>query len=241
MSNIHISLAAEKLFDIVGWQFTNSQVLSLAVSAFIILIALTVRLTVSLKPRGFYNAVEAIFEGLLDLIEQVTGDRKKTQEFFPLLATIFLFIILNNYAGLLPGVGSITYNGQPLLRSANADLNTTLALAVVAVAAIQYFGIKHLGVFAHMGKYFTIKGFPVMSFVGLLEFVSEFAKMVSFSFRLFGNIFAGEVLLMVVGVIAPVLAPLPFYGLELFVGAIQALVFFMLTLVFLNIAAAEGN
>lgn len=237
---IHISLSAEKLFTIFGFQFTNAQLASLLVSVLIILVALVVRLTLSIKPSGIYNLFEMILQGLLNLVEQVTGDRKKAQEFFPLLATIFLFIILNNYAGLLPGVGTITYNHQPLFRSANADLNTTLALAIVAVLAVQYYGLKHLGVFSHLGKYFTIRN-PIFTFVGILELISEFAKMVSFSFRLFGNIFAGEVLLVVIGFLVPVIAPLPFYGLELFVGLIQALVFFMLTLVFLNIATEQHS
>ncbi|MCK4525128.1 MAG: F0F1 ATP synthase subunit A, partial [Candidatus Andersenbacteria bacterium] len=118
---------------------------------------------------------------------------------------------------------------------ANSDLNTTLALAIVSVLATQIFGIIALGVFKY-GKKFINFSSPITFFVGILELVSEVAKMVSFSFRLFGNVFAGEVLLVVIMTLAPFIAPLPFFGLELFVGFVQALVFAMLTLVFLKMA-----
>lgn len=237
-TGLHISLAAEKIFTIAGFPITNSQLTSLVVSVVIILLALAVRFTVALRPRGFYNAVESVFESLINLIEQVIGSREQALRFFPLLTTLFIFILLNNYAGLLPGVGSIEYNGVHLFRGGTADLNTTFALAIVAIGAVQYYGLRELGALNHMGKYFTIKN-PIFTFVGLLEFASEFSKIISFSFRLFGNIFAGEVLLAVIAMLAPVLAPLPFYGLELFVGLVQALVFFMLTMVFLKTAIEQ--
>ena len=126
----------------------------------------------------------------------------------------------------------------PLLRPANADLNMTLAMAMISVIAAQIFGIITLGIFKHTGKYLNFKS-PILFVVGLLELVGEVAKMVSFSFRLFGNIFAGEVLLTVIAFLLPIVAPLPFYGLELFVGLIQALVFMMLTAVFIKSAVTS--
>jgi len=120
----------------------------------------------------------------------------------------------------------------PLFRSTNSDLNNTLALAIVSVASVQFFGIITIGFFKYAGKFFVSpfkKPYGVGTFVGLLELVSEFSKMISFSFRLFGNIFAGEVLLVVVSMIIPYIVPLPFMFLELFVGFIQALVFSMLS------------
>jgi F-type H+-transporting ATPase subunit a len=199
---------------------------------------------ISLTPKGLTGAVEAVFEMLLHLIESVCGDRQKAKKFFPLLMTIFLFIIVNNWLGLLPGFGSILLkHGQestPLLRAGTADLNTTLALASIAVLMIQYYGIKHLGIKSFSKRYFNFAN-PVLFFVGLLELISEISKAISFSFRLFGNIFAGEVLLLVIAILAPFLAPIPFFGLEIFVGFIQALVFTVLTLVFLTIATAEDS
>ena len=145
---------------------------------------------------------------------------------------------------ILPGVGAlrILHEGHavPLVRSAFSDLNNTLALALIAVAATHLIGIVSLGPLRYIGKFLSFKG-PIQFFVGILEMVSEVAKILSFSFRLFGNIFAGEVLLVVVSVLIPIIAPLPFLGLELFVGFIQALVFAVLTLVFLTMATQQAE
>lgn len=133
----------------------------------------------------------------------------------------------------------------PFLRSANADLNTTIALAIVSVAATQYFGLRTLGL-TYLGKFFTFKGStfferPVNTFVGLLELASEFIKIISFSFRLFGNIFAGEVLLIVIGYLVAFVASLPFMLLEIFVGFVQALIFAMLSLIFFMMATVHHD
>ena len=128
----------------------------------------------------------------------------------------------------------------PIIRPATADLNTTLALALISVAITQYYGVKYLGM-GYFTKFINLKQGPIFTFVGLLELISEFAKIVSFAFRLFGNIFAGEVLLSVILFLLPAFAPIPFMGLEIFVGAIQALVFAMLTLVFINMATISHD
>jgi F-type H+-transporting ATPase subunit a len=126
----------------------------------------------------------------------------------------------------------------PLLRSAASDLNFTLAIAVVAVIATNVFGILANGIGGHVSKFISFKD-PVSFFVGLLELLGEFAKMISFSFRLFGNVFAGEVLLIITAFLVPYVVPVPFLMLELFVGFIQALVFSTLTLVFISIAIEQ--
>lgn len=127
----------------------------------------------------------------------------------------------------------------PLLRAPTADLNTTFALAIISVVAIQVAGIQSLGGAAYLGKFITFKD-PISFYVGILELVSELGKVLSFAFRLFGNIFAGEVLLAVVAFLIPYFAPIPFLGLEIFVGFIQALVFAMLTSVFLAAATSHS-
>lgn len=129
----------------------------------------------------------------------------------------------------------------PLLRSANTDLNTTLALAIISVVATTVFGIRQLGLGGYGAKFFNFRGGPIGLFVGILELISEFARLISFSFRLFGNVFAGEVLLAVITFLVPWVLILPFYGLELFVGFIQALVFAMLTLVFMSLAVTAHD
>lgn len=240
---MHISLEAETLWTIFGFPFKNSILLSLVTTTLLVGSGLLIARSLKLVPVGIQHGAELIVDGLLDFTTSILGDRKTAVAFFPLIATIFLFILLNNWIGVLPGTGSVGFHeGEhivPLFRSANSDLNTTLALAFIAMASIHIAGIAKLGFFKHMGKFFVFTHGPIHFFVGLLELVGEFAKVLSFSFRLFGNVFAGEVLLVVVMTLAPILAPTPFLLLEFFVGFIQALVFTMLTLVFLKVATAE--
>lgn len=201
-----------------------------------------------LIPKGLQNFVETIIEGFLNFWTSITQDREQAKKFFPLVTTIFLFVITSNWLGIFPGVGPIGFHEVheghpvfiPLLRSGYADVNFTLALALISVIATQVYGIRSLGFFNYAGKFFKnpLKD-PIGFFVGILELISEFAKIISFSFRLFGNIFAGEMLLVVIGFLVPFLAPLPFYGLEIFVGFVQALVFSLLTLVFLKMAVTS--
>jgi F-type H+-transporting ATPase subunit a len=196
-------------------------------------------------PGRFQALAEMIVEGLHELFMGVLGDEKLTRKVFPLVATIFLFIVTANWMGVLPGVGTIMIKAMhegheemlPLFRSMNADVNMTLTFAIIAIIAVQIFGASALGVRHYASKYFIPPWKdPIGSLVGILEVIGEFSRMVSFSFRLFGNIFAGEVLLVVIGFLLPYAGPIPFLGLELFVGLIQGLVFSMLTLVFIKMA-----
>lgn len=195
-------------------------------------------------PGKFQCLVEALIEGMASFMTTVTGDKDKTKKFFPLVATLFIFILISNWLGILPGVGSIGLVEHeefiPLFRSTNSDINMTLALSIISVAATQIFGIAMVGFSHHFSRFISIKG-PIQFFTGILELIAEIAKVISFSFRLFGNIFAGEVLLMVIFFLVPVIVPLPFLFLEIFVGFIQALVFAMLTLVFLTVATSKEH
>jgi F-type H+-transporting ATPase subunit a len=160
------------------------------------------------------------------------------------VATVFIFILTANWGGLVPGVGSLLIEGGeghqavPLLRAPGADLNFTLGLAIIAVLAVQFFGITMLGARRYSRRFFTLKN-PIFTFVGILELSAELVKVISFSFRLFGNIFAGEVLLVIIGFLLPYFVPLPFLFLETFVGFIQAFIFSMLTLVFIALAVTD--
>lgn len=247
---MHISLTAETIGHIFGLPITNSLVLSLITALLLVGGGFLVARKLKWVPGKAQSTLELIIDSLLDFMAQVLGDRKQAAKFFPLVATIFLFILLNNWVGVLPGIGSIGVLEEdhghevfvPLFRAANADLNTTLALALIAVFAIQMYAIQRLGFFTQLGKYFNFTHGPIHFFVGLLELVGEFARVLSFSFRLFGNVFAGEVLLIIIMGLLPLAASfgaLPFFLLEYFVGFIQALVFAMLTLVFLKVATAD--
>lgn len=251
---MHISLVAETLTHILGFPITNTLltvwlvILFLALGSFLI----SRKLRATGAPSGLQNAAEMAVEGLFDFMTTVAGSRKDARRFFPIVATIFILVLASNWAGILPGVGSIGFyekpapmadHGEaaaehagpmfvPFFRSVNSDLNMTLALALIVVTLSHYFGVATIGALRHAGKFFSFKS-PIQLFVGILEFIGEFAKIISFSFRLFGNVFAGEVLLVIISFLVPYIAPVPFYGLELFVGLIQALIFSVLTMMFL--------
>jgi len=243
---MNISIAAEALLRLGTLPITNASLVAFAVSLGLITFAIVSVRNLKETPRGMQNFLELVIESALDFVTTVTHDRERSRTFFPIVATIFLFVLFSNWVEVLPGLGSVgvwgIHNGHktliPFIRSASADLNVTLAIAIVAVMSLQVFGIVTFGFFKYMKRFFNFSN-PISGFVGLLELVSEFAKILSFSFRLFGNIFAGEVLLLVVGSLAAWIVPLPFLFLELFVGLIQAVVFSMLTLVFLTMAVED--
>lgn len=244
-SEIAISLKAEPLFHIGSYTVTNSLLLAWVVLAVLAIFGIAYEKRWKLIPGKLQVIVEAILEEVLHLMESVLASRALAEKYLPLVATIFIFVMLSNWFGLLPfaalGLRVMEHNKIefiPLFRGPAADLNFTLALAVLAVLATNIIGVVTIGFAKHMRKYFTLKN-PVATFVGILEFASEFAKMISFSFRLFGNVFAGEVLLIIVGVLAPYIVPLPFLFLEIFVGFIQAFIFAMLTTVFLAAATSD--
>ncbi len=244
---MEISIAAEKLFSFGTFPVTNAFLIGAIVSGALMLV--TRRIVENWKevPRGAQNVFEIIIESLLDLVQSVTQDRKQALQFFPLIATIFLFVLFSNWAGLLPGLGTVGIYGEhnghhtiiPFLRSTSADLNFTLALSLIVVLTIQFTGIAAMGIVKYGKKFFVSpfhKPYGIGTAVGILELVSEVGKTISFTFRLFGNVFAGEVLLTVMLHLVPYFLPLPFLFLEIFVGFIQAVVFAMLTLVFLKMA-----
>lgn len=245
---MNISLAAEAIFHIGDFPVTNTLLVAWVIILLLVVISLIVRGRIREIPKGLQNILEAVFEAILKLIDSVTQDRKLSYKIFPIVTTIFIFVIFSNWVEILPGLGSIgiieMHEGHevivPFIRSSSADLNFTLAIAISSVLITQIFGIAAIGAIKYSKRFFNFKN-PIMFFVGILELFSELAKIISFSFRLFGNIFAGEVLLLVVAFLVPYFAPLPFLFLEIFVGFIQAVVFSMLTLVFIKIAVSVGE
>ena len=240
----HVSLAAEEVFSFFGFPITNSMILGIL--GYTIVIALLLWVARSVK-KGSRNravlAVQWMFEGLYGTVEQVMGDREKARKLAPLAITLFFFIITNYWLGILPFVGPITYNDVPLFRGLAADLNVTFALAVITMVTAQIYAIKVHGAFGNLGRYFRnpLKD-PAGAFEGVLELIAEFSRLVALSLRLFGNVFAGEVLLIMVGFLTVWLSPvvLPFFMIfELFIGFIQAYVFFMLTVVFISLGTVS--
>lgn len=308
----HVALGGEPINSKVPSWLTNSMLTTFIVDALLIIIALGVYFSQKMVPGGLQNVMEMVIEYFWGLAEQIAGKAAKT--YFPYIMTIFLFVILSNWTGLIPGVGSIgwvqvheeehssttqeqladRYAGQlamadgklvllqpdqvaaaalqegegegeaaseleqseahdaelaaeaeaaehfiPLFRAPSADLNVTFALAIVTMVMVQIWGFRALG-FSYLQKFFTLRGVGMMkginAFVGILELISEVSRILSFGFRLFGNIFAGEIVLATMAFLMAFVLPAPFYILELFVGFVQALVFAMLALVFFTLA-----
>ncbi len=251
-----VNLYAEPIFHIGALPVTNSLLTSWVAVLIIIIIGLVIRLKLKKIPGVFQSITERVIEEALKMMDLVTNDRKKSEQIFPVVFTIFIFILVNNWLGLLPGIGSITFNGRHMFRGGTADLNTTLALGIFSVVAANIFGVIVTGLWTHFNKFINLKALaeipkkiikeptvilvnPITFFVGLIEIVGEMAKIASLSFRLFGNVFAGEVLLGSIAVMAAYFVPLPFMFLELIVGVIQALIFAVLTLVYFTIASME--
>lgn len=256
MENLHIPpIAAEAIAHIGNITITNTMLNAWIAIVIFFIIGLFVKKNASLRPGKFQNGAEFVLEGLMGYFDQVTGDRKKTLRFLPLAGTVFFFILLSNWLGLLPGTGSITAGHSMLLRPANTDLNLTVAMALVSVIASHIFGFITVGFVAHANRFIALKTLvksfkhgPVAIFsafvemiVGVIELVGEIAKVFSLSLRLFGNIFAGEVLLSVISALVGAVVPAPFMLLEILVGLIQASVFTLLTLVYLTIATSEPH
>lgn len=237
-------MKAEQIFSILGFPVTNSLFLTLFVCLILITFSIILKKKVALVPGKLQGAVEMGVEALLNLMESTLGSMKKAEMYFPLVATIFIFILVSNLLGLFPGVGSVhieyANHEVPLFRAPAADLNFTLAFAVISVIMTNILGMAAIGVFKHIGKFINFSN-PINFFIGILELVSEVAKIISLSFRLFGNVFAGEVLLTIIFFLAPYFIPLPFMFLELFVGMIQAFIFAMITLVSISIHTAADH
>lgn len=251
-----ITLFAEPVFQVGNFPVTNSLITSWVAVFFIILLSLVIRQKTKKIPSAFQSFVEVVVEGALNMMDLVTSDRHKSKKVFPIVFSIFIFILINNWLGLVPGIGSVSFNGHHIFRGGTADLNTTLALGLFAVIAANVFGVMSVGFWEYFNKFINIKAIleipkkirkeltiilinPITFFVGLIEIISEVAKIASLSFRLFGNVFAGEVLLASIAAILAWGLPLPFMFLEVIVGLIQALIFAILTLVYFTIASTS--
>jgi len=258
------TIFAEPIFQIGDFIVTNSLFTAWIAVAILVVLGLVLRFALKQKPGILQNIFESVLEMMLSLADQITNNRKLSVRILPLALTAFLFILINNWLGLLPGIGSIgqiaLHDGHkvfiPYLRGGTADVNTTLALSFLTVVGANIFGILSIGIWKIFNKYVNLKVLsqmvtkvrkdpqilvvaPITFFVGLLEIIGEFAKIASLSFRLFGNVFAGEVLLASMAALFAFGLPIPFLFLEVLVGLIQALIFSMLTLVYFTVAAHD--
>jgi F-type H+-transporting ATPase subunit a len=259
-------LAAEALFHIGSLPVTNTLFTTWITIAILLIFAGLSTRKMKLIPSRLQVAFEFVVTTLLDLCESIAGP-KYGRQVFPIVSTIFLFVFINAWTSLIPGYGSITIEVEhlghliniPLLRGANTDINVPIALALVAFFTVWFFGFKASGL-RYLNQFFQFKkfgqafkdiahgnlksalgnfGFGIIDlFVGLLEFISQFIRLISFTFRLFGNMTAGEILLLSISFLVPWVLSIVIYGLEMLVGFVQAMAFSLLTLIFTAMAVA---
>lgn len=243
---LHISISAQPLFTLWGIPVTNA--LLTGIVGVIVTVAILWYVAGRVK-RSRYNRfvglVQWVFEGLLKQINDVIPDKKLGRKIMPLAVTIFFVVLINYWFSVIPGLESIMWNGVPVIRSLTADLNFTLGLALITVVAVQLYAVRHLGILGNAGRYLRnpFKD-PIGSFEGFLELIGELSRGTALALRLFGNAFAGEVLLIVIAALTSYFAAvtLPFFmAFELFIGFIQAYVFFVLTLIFTALAVAHHD
>lgn len=237
----HVSISAETVFTINGFPVTNSMMLGgLGLVVLIWIMWHTVSTIKSGRERTFVTKlVEWVYEGLYNTVATVIGDEKMTRAIAPVPITLFFFILTQYYLGVLPIVGSITVGDIPVFRPYVADLNTTVGLAAVAIIAAEIYAFRVHGVFGGIGRYIKnpLKD-PIGAFEGFLEIVAQMSRGIALAMRLFGAIFAGEVLLVMIAFLAQNVAAgvLPaLYFFEIFMGGIQAYIFFMLTTIFISL------
>lgn len=244
------SLAAEKLFDIGPLAVTNSMLFSVVTAAFVVSVMLLAANYSQLFPKSrLAYGIELLIDGIWSTAIGTFGDRRQALKHLPLLATLFCFILVGNLSGsgLLPGVGTITAgeHATPLLRPFTTDLNATLAMAIVTIGLVQFHAIRALGLRGHFKHYFASPlTNPMNLFIGINEVFGELLRIVTLSMRLFGVIYAGEVLIFAVSDLAGNfgwLATVPAVMMEIFFSIIQAYVFMMLSATYLSVAVGGGE
>lgn len=245
-----VPLAAEPVFHVGPLAVTNAMLFGVVTGIAVLALFWAAARRSTTRPKSkFAFAIETVIEFFLNIAVENFGDRKKALKHLPLMLTLFTFILFANLSGLIPGVGTVvtqTPEGEiPLLRAFTTDLNATLALAVLTIGTVQFYAIRELGIMGHLKHYFTNKPWnPMNLFIGAIEVMGEFIRILTLSMRLFGVIYAGEVLLHVIGELAGNFgwaATIPVYLLEVFFSVIQAYLFVMLTTVYLSIATSHND
>ncbi|MDC1205297.1 F0F1 ATP synthase subunit A [Candidatus Pacebacteria bacterium] len=253
--SITIHLAPDSVGTLFGVPITNTLLTVWLAMTVLFVLALVINANMKLIPSKLQSSFEALIGSVFDYMTEVLESRDLAKKFFPLVMTIFLFILVMNWVGLLPGVDAIGIHTEvesheivdgvenkfiPFFHPAATDLNITIAFALIAFVSIELAGVLLLGLFKYGGKFINFSS-PLAFVIGLIELISELARLISFSFRLFGNIFAGKTLILVAMFFVPYILPVPLLAFEVFVGFIQAFIFAILTLFFIKIAIEEPH
>lgn len=229
--------ASETIFSIGFFPVTNTILNTIFVDGIILGGVYYINRNIKKVPGLLQSGIEMLIQVFYDITETISGNNAK--KIFPFFMSFFIFILIANWSGLIPGNGAVGLKREegghliPIFRNATSDLNVTLALALISVFATHVLSLKTIGIKDYLSRFFSFN--PINLFVGILEIISEITKVISLSFRLFGNIFAGEIVLITIGSLFAFAFPLPFIVLEIIVGLVQALVFSMLTMVFMTI------
>ncbi len=234
-----VSLVSEPILRIGSFNVTNTITDTLFVDLVLIVLIIAININLKIIPNLLQNFVEFVIKTFYDLNESISEER--TKKIFPWFMTFFIFILIANWSELIPGFSSFGFFHKvghekilvPFFRGASSDLNTTLALAIVSAVATHVMSIRTVGLKDYISRFVSTN--PINLIVGLLELVGEVTKTISLSFRLYGNVFAGTVVLGIISGFAALIAPIPFLALEIIVGLVQALIFAMLTMVFMTI------
>lgn len=243
---ISIHLSAPVLGHFLGIPLTSTMMMTWLTMILLTIFVLFWKNRFTLIPSKTQVAIELVIGGAFDYVADALESQKLAQRFFPLVMSFFIFILALNWIGLIPGVDSIgvfkSLHGEetliPFLHPANTDLNITIGLALVAFFSIEIAGIVFLGFWKYGGKFINFSS-PLNFLIGIIELFSEIARLISFSFRLFGNIFAGKTLILIAIFFVPFVLPVPLLAFEMFVGLIQAFIFAVLTLFFIKLAIAQ--
>ncbi|HKK54219.1 MAG TPA: FoF1 ATP synthase subunit a [Patescibacteria group bacterium] len=237
---LNISLAPDILFNIAGFPITNTLLWSFVLSLFLILVFVLPARNLKMIPGKFQSFLEMLIDGSYEFIESIIGPGKKARRVFPLVFTIFIFALVANLAVYIPGQAAVTINrgGEivSVFRAVMSDYGMVLVMTLISVLVVQVVAIATAGPWKYLGRFINFKN-PLQFFLGIMELIGEFTKIISLSFRLFGNIFAGEVLGAVMLFLFPFFVPLPFMFLGLLTAVVQAFVFAVLTLVFISMAS----
>lgn len=245
---LSIHLNAPVLGHVLGVPITSTLVMSWVTMIILVIFAYLLKQKLNIIPGKVQVVTEAVIGGIFDYMTTALESREMAHKFFPLIATIFIFVLSLNWFGLVPGVSSVglyreNHSGTelvPFLYPANTDLNVTIGFALVAFFSIEIAGIFILGFFKYGSKFINFSS-PLAFLIGIIELFSELARLISFSFRLFGNIFAGKTLILIAMFFVPFILPVPLLAFELFVGFIQAFIFAVLTLFFIKLAIADTH
>lgn len=245
---ISIHLSSPVLGHFFGIPLTSTMVTTWFTLILLTVAVIIFRARIKEIPGKMQVIVELLIGGAFDYCKEAFESKERARKFFPLIMTIFIFILALNWIGLLPGVDAVgifktvhdTHTLVPFLHPANTDLNITIGLAIVAFVSIELSGIFALGLWKYGGKFINFSS-PLAFLIGIIELFSELARLISFSFRLFGNIFAGKTLIVIAIFFVPFILPVPILAFEMFVGLIQAFIFAVLTLFFIKLAVQEPH